>query len=153
MLPIQNETEQTLVMIKPHVYLSGDLEEAVGMLMDELCTCMISIKGSILITFHKEVMQEFYAEHQGKSFFDDVIVAGTEGPSFVFILEGAEAIKKIREIIGPTAGKQVGSLRYSFTTEMPRNGFHASDSPESFRRERDIVLKYMTALASKGLAV
>ena len=146
-----NISEQTLVIIKPHVYLANMLESAVESLMT-VCRDQgrLRIAGSVLISLPKPAVEEFYAEHRDKSFFCPVVEAGTEGPSYVFILEGNHAIRKMREAIGPTSGDVRGTLRGMYSVGLPRNGFHASDSTESFRRERDIVLKYMAELAGKG---
>lgn len=79
----------------------------------------------------------FYAEHAEKPFFGSLVDFMTSGPVVVQVLEGENAIKKNREIMGATnpANADEGTIRKDFAESMEANSVHGSDSPESAARE------------------
>lgn len=73
----------------------------------------------------------FYAEHQGKFYYNRLILGMTSGPSLALALSGRDAIRTWRELIGPTkayrtAWEQPHTLRGEFGLGDTRNGFHGS---------------------------
>jgi nucleoside-diphosphate kinase len=79
----------------------------------------------------------FYAEHDGRPFFNDLVAFMTSGPVTVQVLEGEGAIARNRELMGATNPKEAdaGTIRADFATSIDANAAHGSDSPESAARE------------------
>ena len=79
----------------------------------------------------------FYAEHEGKSFFDDLVAYMTSGPCVVQVLEGKNAITLNRQLMGATNPKEAesGTIRADFAQSIDANAVHGSDSPASAIRE------------------
>ncbi|KXN72935.1 nucleoside diphosphate kinase [Conidiobolus coronatus NRRL 28638] len=88
----------------------------------------------------KSQAKEFYKEHEGRAFFDELVKYMTSGPVTLLELEGSEAIKEWRTLIGPTDPKKAklnspSSLRARKGIDLTRNLVHGSDSNESAKRE------------------
>ena len=81
--------------------------------------------------------QRFYAEHDGKPFFAGLVEFMTSGPIVVTALEGEDAVRRHREILGATnpANALAGTLRADYADSLTENGTHGSDSVESAARE------------------
>ncbi len=82
-----------------------------------------------------------YEEHQGKSFYDDLVAFITRSPSMVLVVEGPEDTWQIvRTLMGATnpAEAPPGTIRGDLGTETSENLVHGSDSPESAAREIEI---------------
>ena len=79
----------------------------------------------------------FYAEHEGKSFFNDLVAYMTSGPCVVQVLEGKNAITLNRQLMGATNPKEAdsGTIRADFAQSIDANAVHGSDSPSSAIRE------------------
>jgi nucleoside-diphosphate kinase len=85
----------------------------------------------------KEEAQGFYAEHEGRPFFNDLVEFMTSGPVVVQVLEGENAILRNRELMGATNPKEAdaGTIRADFAESIDANAVHGSDAPESATRE------------------
>jgi nucleoside-diphosphate kinase len=79
----------------------------------------------------------FYAEHKERPFFPDLVAYMTSGPVLLLGLERADAVKKLREVVGATdpAQADAGTVRKLFGIDKQRNSVHASDSAASAERE------------------
>ena len=79
----------------------------------------------------------FYAEHDGKPFFDGLVEFMTSGPIVVSVLEGENAVQRHRDLLGATnpANALAGTLRADYADSLTENGTHGSDSVESAARE------------------
>jgi nucleoside-diphosphate kinase len=79
----------------------------------------------------------FYAEHDGKSFFNDLMTFMTSGPVILQVLEGEGAVALNRQLMGATNPKDAdaGTIRADFAESIDANAVHGSDSPESAARE------------------
>jgi Nucleoside diphosphate kinase len=79
----------------------------------------------------------FYAEHDGKPFFNDLKNFMTSGPVFIQVLEGDNAIQKNRELMGATNPQEAaeGTIRADFAKSIDANAVHGSDSLVSAKRE------------------
>ena len=94
-----------------------------------------------LRTISKETAGLHYAEHEGKPFFDELVVFITRSPVLVMVVEGPEDTYKIvRTMMGATnpVDAAPGTIRGDLATEMSENLIHGSDSPESAAREIEI---------------
>ncbi len=79
----------------------------------------------------------FYAEHDGKPFFDGLVEFMTSGPIVVSVLESENAVQRHRDLLGATnpANALAGTLRADYADSLTENGTHGSDSLESAQRE------------------
>ena len=89
------------------------------------------------MTMDRELASRHYAEHEGKSFYDELVTFITSGPLVAMVLEGQEAVRAARQVIGATNPLEAapGSIRGDFAIEVGTNMVHGSDSPESAQRE------------------
>ena len=125
--------EQTLSIIKPDAVernLSDDIK-------DIFLKNNLKIKESKKIHLTKEEAAEFYKVHQSKAFYDDLCTYLSSGPIVVMILEGEDAVKKNREIMGATDPKNAkeGTIRKLFGISIDKNSVHGSDSLENAKKE------------------
>ena len=90
-----------------------------------------------LIHLSDEMASGFYAEHEGKPFFEDLKKFMTSGPVFVQVLEGDNAVQKNRDLMGSTNPKEAmpGTIRADFANSIDANAVHGSDSSTSAKRE------------------
>ena len=79
----------------------------------------------------------FYAVHKERPFYGDLVKFMTSGPVVALVLEGEGAIKKWRDLMGPTNSNEApaGTLRGDFGTDIEQNATHGSDAPETARLE------------------
>lgn len=90
----------------------------------------------VAMKFHKvtiEQAEKHYAIHKGKPFYEGLLEYITSGPVVSMIIEGKEAVKITRKIVGATdpVGAEPGSIRGDYALEIGRNIIHAADSPEN----------------------
>ncbi|BAC24716.1 ndk [Wigglesworthia glossinidia endosymbiont of Glossina brevipalpis] len=125
--------EQTLSIIKPNI-ISNNF---IGNIINRLEQAKLYIIASKMIKLSWKEAVSFYIEHKNKSFFSDLINFMISHPIIVQILEGENAIKRNREIMGNTNPKiaLAGTLRSDFSNDIIKNGVHGSDSEESADRE------------------
>ena len=85
----------------------------------------------------QERAKGFYAEHDGKPFFKDLVSFMTSGPVVLQVLEGENAIVRNRELMGSTNPQEAeqGTIRADFAKSIDANAVHGSDSPASAIRE------------------
>jgi nucleoside-diphosphate kinase len=81
--------------------------------------------------------EQHYAEHSEKPFFGELVDFITGGPLVAMVLEGHEAVKAARQVIGATNPLEAapGSIRGDYALEVQTNLVHGSDGPDSSARE------------------
>jgi nucleoside-diphosphate kinase len=81
--------------------------------------------------------EEFYEVHRGKPFFPDLVSFMCSGPTVVAALEGEDAVRRLRRVVGATDPSEAepGTIRRQFGLDVQRNSVHASDSPSTAARE------------------
>ena len=124
----------TFSMIKPDA-TKRNLTGAINAMIEKSGLRIVAQKR---IKLTPEMAGAFYAEHQGKPFYDGLVEAMTSGPIVVQVLEGGDdVITKYRSIMGATnpANAEAGTIRAEYGMELPNNSVHGSDSPESAARE------------------
>jgi nucleoside-diphosphate kinase len=86
-----------------------------------------------MVHLTKEQAKKFYIVHKDRPFYDELTDFMSSGPCVPMVLEGENAIARVREIIGATdpAKAAEGTIRKKYGTDVGRNAVHASDSPES----------------------
>ena len=125
--------ERTLSIIKPDAVGKNIIGKIISRFEDN-GLCVVAGK---LIHLNDEMASGFYAEHDGKPFFDALKSFMTSGPVFVQVLQGEDAIHKNRELMGATNPQEAspGTIRADFAQSIDANAVHGSDSAESAKRE------------------
>ncbi len=97
----------------------------------------LQIVAAKMLQLTKAQAQGFYAEHEGKPFFEDLCAYMCSGPVMVQVLEGEDAIATNRRLMGATnpAEAEPGTIRADFAESIDANAVHGSDAPESAARE------------------
>jgi nucleoside-diphosphate kinase len=128
-----NTREQTLAIIKPDAVAT----QHTGEIIARYQKAGIQIDAIKMIQIDRDRAEEFYAEHKGKPFFNDLVNFMTSGPVIVMVLSGDNVIARNRELMGVTdpAKAADGTIRKEFGTSLTRNAVHGSDSPASAKRE------------------
>ena len=125
--------ERTLILVKPDAFARGLTGEIVARFERK----GLRIAAMRHMQVDEELAQRHYAEHEGKPFFGELVSFITSGPIVAMVLEGQEAIRAARQVIGATNPLEAvpGSIRGDFAIEVGQNMVHGSDSPESGERE------------------
>ena len=125
--------ERTFVMIKP----DGVQRGLIGEIISRIERKGLKIVGMKMLRISQELAQKHYAEHRGKPFFDSLISYITSGPVVAMVVEGKEAVKVMRSLVGKTNPIEAspGTIRGDYAMDVGRNVIHASDSIESANRE------------------
>lgn len=125
--------EKTLSIIKPDAVSKN----VVGKIISRFEENGLHLVAGKLIQLDDEMASGFYAEHDGKPFFNDLKKFMTSGPVFVQVLEGENAIQKNRDLMGSTNPQEAdsGTIRADFAKSIDANAVHGSDSEISAERE------------------
>jgi nucleoside-diphosphate kinase len=125
--------EKTLVLIKPDAMQ----RRLAGEILSRFERRGLDIRAAKLLTVHRALAEEHYAEHREKPFFGELVEFITSAPTLALVLEGEAAISVVRTTMGATNPTHAdpGSIRGDLALAMPDNLVHGSDSPESARRE------------------
>ena len=128
--------EQTLVLIKPDAVERN----LIGKILSEYERNGLEIAEMQLLTPSKETAAAHYAEHEGKPFYEELIDYITGGPLVAFVLEGEDAIARVRTLNGATDPKDAvdNTIRALYGIDLSNNTVHASDSAESAKKEISI---------------
>ena len=128
--------DRTLILVKPDAFGRGLTGEIIGRFERK----GLRIAALKHMTVGKEQAEEHYAEHKEKPFFGELVEFITSGPLVAMVLEGNEAVKAARQVIGATNPLEAntGSIRGDYALEVGKNMVHGSDSPESADRETKI---------------
>jgi nucleoside-diphosphate kinase len=124
---------RTLILVKPDAFARGLTGEIIA---------RFERKGLRIVALEQRTLDEgtakqHYAEHEGKPFFGELVDFITSGPLVAMVLEGHEAVKAARQVIGATNPLEAttGSIRGDYALEVGQNMVHGSDSDESATRE------------------
>lgn len=125
--------ETTLSIIKPNAVAKN----VIGKICDRFEEAGLQIVASRMLHMSREQAVGFYAEHEGKGFFEELVGFMTSGPCVVMALQGEDAIARNRELMGATnpANAAPGTLRADFADSFTENAVHGSDAPETAARE------------------
>lgn len=127
-------SERTLVLVKP----DGVERKLIGEVLSRIERKGLDIVALELRTVARELAVQHYAEHDGKPFFESLLVFITSGPLLAAVVEGPRAVAAWRQLAGgtdPVEKAAPGSVRGDFGLETQSNLVHGSDSPESAARE------------------
>jgi len=128
--------ERTLILVKPDAFARGLTGEIIARFENK----GLRIVALRHMTVTDDLAKRHYAEHDGKPFFGELVEFITSGPIAAMVLEGTEAIKAARQVIGATNPLEAspGSIRGDYAIEVGKNMVHGSDSPESGAREAQL---------------
>ncbi len=124
--------ERTLIIIKPDAVQ----KKAIGKILSRFIEEGFEIKALKMFKFTEQQAKQFYIVHKDRPFYGELVEFMTSGPVVAAVLEGENAIQRVREIIGPTDSEEArktapNSIRALFGTDKGKNAIHASDSKES----------------------
>ena len=126
-------SERTLAIIKPDAVK----KKVMGDILSRYETAGLKPVAVKLMQMSKPTAEGFYAVHTARPFFDSLCTFMCSGPSLVMVLQGDNAIKKNRELMGATdpAKAEPGTIRKAHGTNIEFNAVHGSDSPETAKFE------------------
>ncbi|SPP66493.1 nucleoside-diphosphate kinase [Nitrospira lenta] len=122
-------SERTLAIIKPDAVKKN----AVGDIINRYEQAGLKPVAMKLMQMSKPVAEGFYAVHKARPFFDSLCTFMSSGPAVVIVLQGDNAIKKNRELMGATdpAKADANTIRKAHGANIEFNAVHGSDSPET----------------------
>jgi nucleoside-diphosphate kinase len=128
--------DRTLILVKPDAFARGLTGEIIARFERK----GLRIAAMKHMQMDEALAKQHYAEHEGKPFFGELVDFITSGPLVAMVLEGHEAVRAARQVIGATNPLEAatGSIRGDFALEVGQNMVHGSDSNESAAREASL---------------
>jgi nucleoside-diphosphate kinase len=132
--------ERTLVLLKPDCVQ----RRLMGRVLSRLEDKGLTVVGLKMLWVSPELARKHYAEHVNKPFYPGLEAFITAAPVVAMIVQGLDAIRVVRELLGPTNGLEAppGTIRGDYSSSRQMNLVHASDGPEAADRE---IRLYFTA--------
>jgi nucleoside-diphosphate kinase len=130
---------RTFSIIKPDA-TRRNLTGSVTKMLEEAGLRVVASKR---IQMTKEQAEGFYAVHSERPFFGDLVAFMTSGPVVVQVLEGEDAVKRNRDVMGATNPENAdeGTIRKTYAESIEANSVHGSDSEENAKIEIDYFFK------------
>lgn len=121
--------QRTLSIVKP----DGVNKNLIGEVIRRFEKAGIRVITMKMVHLTKKQAEGFYAVHRQRPFFDSLTTFMCSGPIVPMVLEGKDAIKKVRDIMGATNPKDAapGTIRKDFADSIESNIVHGSDSPDT----------------------
>jgi len=125
--------EATLSIIKPDAVAKNHI----GTIYDRFERAGLRIVAARMLRLTREQASAFYAVHQERPFFGELVNYMTSGPIMVQVLEGEDAVARNRKVMGATDPKKAdpGTIRADFATDVSENAVHGSDAQETAATE------------------
>jgi len=125
--------QQTLMMIKPDAVE----RHLIGKILKRVEAAGLTIARLRMVRLRPEEARAFYKVHEGKPFLESLVSFMSSGPIVVLVVEGENAIARLREVIGATdpAKAAPGTIRRDFALDIEKNSVHASDGVDTAREE------------------
>jgi nucleoside-diphosphate kinase len=129
----EDTVEHSLVLVKP----DGVQRGLIGEVVSRLERRGLLLIGAKFMHVSRELAEEHYAVHKGKSFYEGLINYITSSPVMAMVWAGPNAVAAIRQTMGATRPLDAapGTVRHDFALEVGRNLTHASDTPENGAKE------------------
>ena len=126
-------SEKTLSIIKP----DATSRNLIGEIISRFEKNGLKVVAAKMVQLSRDQAGGFYAEHEGKPFFDNLIDYMTSAPVLVQVLEGENAVTLNRSLMGATNPQEAepGTIRADFAESIDANAVHGSDSLQSAERE------------------
>ena len=130
-------TNRTYTMIKPDAVANGHI----GGIIDMITKDGFQIKAMKYTRMSEELAKEFYAVHNERPFYMELVGFMTSGPIVAMILEKENAVESFRKLIGATnpANAEEGTIRKKYAESIEKNAIHGSDSDENAQIESDLL--------------
>ncbi len=121
--------QRTLTIIKPDAVEAGH----VGDIIKIFEANQLKIVAARLVNLSQKEAEGFYAVHRDKGFLANLTAFMSSGPVLPMVLEGENAIARLREVMGATnpANAAPGTIRKLYASSIERNAVHGSDAPET----------------------
>jgi nucleoside-diphosphate kinase len=121
--------ERTLTIIKPDAVTAGHIGDIIKIFEAN----QFKIVAARLVNLSKREAEGFYAVHRTKGFFESLTSFMSQGSALVMVLEGENAILRLREVMGATnpANAASGTIRKLYAASIEHNAVHGSDAPET----------------------
>lgn len=125
--------EQTLSILKPDAVAAN----AIGAILSRFEKAGLKIIAAKMVHLTTDQAKLFYAVHAHRPFFQELVTFMIEGPVFISVLEGNNAVAKNRDLMGATNPKEAaaGTIRADFAKSIDKNAVHGSDSAENAKTE------------------
>jgi nucleoside-diphosphate kinase len=125
--------ERTLSIIKPDAVANNHIGEIIRRFESQ----GLKVAAARMLQMDKAQAAAFYAVHKERPFYQELVSYMCSGPVLVQVLEGQDAVKRNRDIMGATNPKDAapGTIRADLATSVQENAVHGSDSPETARTE------------------
>ena len=125
--------EKTLSIIKPDAVAKN----VIGEIYSRFEKAGLRIAAAKKMQLSQEQAEAFYSVHKERPFFNDLVRFMVSGPVMIQVLEGEDAIKMNRDLMGATnpAEAAPGTIRADFADSIDANAVHGSDSPETAAQE------------------
>ena len=125
--------ERTLSIIKPDAVAKN----VIGYISTRFEQAGLRIVAAKMLQLSRQQAEGFYAVHNQRPFFRDLVDFMVSGPVLVQVLEGDNAINKNREVMGATnpAEAAAGTIRADFASTIDENAVHGSDGPDTAKNE------------------
>jgi nucleoside-diphosphate kinase len=125
--------ERTFAIIKPDAVA----KKATGAILQRIEESGLEIVAMKRLHMSEQLARGFYAVHKARPFFGDLVKFMTSGPVVLLVLQGEGAIRRWRDLMGPTNSNDAppGTIRGDFGTDVERNASHGSDAPATAKVE------------------
>jgi nucleoside-diphosphate kinase len=125
--------ERTLSIIKPDAVTKN----VIGEIYARFEKAGLRIVAAKMVRLSRNDAEGFYAVHEGRPFFKDLVEFMISGPVMIQVLEGENAILRNRDLMGATDPRQAakGTIRADFAQSIDANAVHGSDAPDTARME------------------
>jgi len=125
--------QRTFVMIKP----DGVQRRLMGKIIERFESAGLKVVAMKFMAVPRELAEKHYEIHKGKPFYEGLIKYITSGPVLAMVIEGQNAIERVRILVGSTDPQKAapGTIRGDFCQHIGRNVIHASDGEETARKE------------------
>ena len=128
--------EKTLVLIKPDAFKNKHCGDIIK-IYEKNGLDILALK---MLQMDNKIAAKHYEEHVGRPYYDELMEFMTSAPLVAMILQGENAIAKVRALNGKThlVDAEEGTIRKLYAESDTLNAVHASDSPENAAREMAI---------------
>ncbi len=128
--------EREFIVVKP----DGVQRAHIGDIITRIERAGLKIIAMKILQITREQAEKHYAVHEGKPFYEGLMRYMTSGPSVAMVVEGWDAVKHARRLVGPTDPHDAapGSIRGDYGLDIRRNIVHAADSVENAKIEYSI---------------
>jgi len=131
--------EKTLVIFKPDCVQ----RRLVGRILSRFEDKGLNVVAMKMLQVTPDLARQHYAEHVSKPFYPGLEAFITGSPVVAAVIEGLEAIRVVRDMLGATSGLKAaaGTIRGDYSSSRQMNLVHASDGPQAAAREIDLYFR------------